>query len=330
MSKPKSRPKAKKRAAPKAVKKTSGANKSGVIREFLNPNFGYFYNYKKVLARKKTKFQELKVIQTQELGRVLLLDGVTQVAEKNDYLYHEPMVHPALLAHPNPTDVLIIGGGDGGVAREVLRHPSVERVTQVDIDGDVYTFSEEHLPFISQKALQSPRVKKIVADGRAWVSQHHTSYDVVIMDMTDPFGPARMLYTSDFFRLVKKSFKNPGEGLFVMHAESPISRPKTYNSILQTLETTFSYVNPFYLYIQMYATLWCVAISSDRWDLRRFEPGLIDEKIEHRNLGALHCVNGQTFQAMQAEYPYIKKIRGESAKVLTDRDPEPEDEIRIN
>lgn len=293
-----------------------------VIREQLNPHFGYFYSWNKVLAQKKTKFQELKVVSTPEFGKVLLLDGVTQVGEKFEFLYHEPMVHPALLAHPEPKDVCIIGGGDGGIAREVLKHPSVLRLDQVDIDGDVYDFSEAHLPSVSGGAFKDSRLHKLVADGRGHIMKSPGQYDAVIMDMTDPFGPARMLYTHEYFEGVKRSFKNPSQGLFTMHAESPISRPQTFGSIVQTLGQTFRFVTPFYLYIQMYAVLWCVVVASDQWDLSQIAADVIDEKIRLRRLYNLECITGQTFRSMQAEFPYIKKIRSQKAKILTDKDPD--------
>lgn len=311
----------------KSPAKKTPTEKGGVIREQLNPNFGYFYQWDRVLARKKTKFQELKVVHTPEFGKVLLLDGVTQVGEKYEFLYHEPMVHPALLAHPEPRDICVIGGGDGGIAREVLKHPSVRRVDQVDIDGDVYTFSEEHLPGVSAGAFQDPRTNQLVADGRAHIFKNPGQYDAVIMDMTDPFGPAKMLYTREYFEGVKRSFRNPSQGLFTMHAESPISRPRTYGSILATLGETFRYVTPFYLYIQMYAVLWCVVVASDHWDLSTIAPDVIDEKIRLRRLYNLECVNGATFRSMQAEFPYIHKIRQQKAKILTDRNPDVEDVI---
>jgi spermidine synthase len=321
------RPSPPKRKPAKKAKTAARKAAPKVIKEYLNPHFGYFYTWDKVLAQAKTKFQELKVVKTPEFGKVLLLDGITQVGEKHEFLYHEPMVHPALLAHPDPESVCIIGGGDGGIAREVLKHPSVRRVDQVDLDGDVYAFSEKHLPSVSGGAFRDPRLKKITAEGRGWIEKSRGQYDVVIMDMTDPFGPAKMLYTREYFEAVKASFKDPLKGLFTMHAESPISRPRTFNSILQTLGLVFHHVSPFYLYIQMYAVQWCVAVSSDHWDLGEIAPDVVDEKIRLRRLYNLQVVNGATFRAMQAEFPYVSAIRARKAKLLTDHSPDVEDVI---
>ncbi len=322
----KTKPLPKKKAPAQLKSPAKKSPKKNTILEHLNPHFGFFYHYTDTLVRVKTKFQELKLIKSQEFGKVLLLDGCTQVVEKNEYQYHEPMVHPALLTHPAPENVLIIGGGDGAIAKEVLKHPSVRKIFQVDIDGDVYKFSEQYLSSINQKSLSHPKVSKIVADGRSFVEMHPGEFDVVIMDMTDPFGPAKMLYTVEFFKLVKRSFRNE-KGFFVMHAESPISRPKTYLSVLRTLNEVFPNVNPFYLYIQMYGLLWSVAIASDIWNLKEISSDVVDEKLQLRGIQDLKILTGETFTAMQVEYPYIKDIRKEHAKILTDRSPDVEDKI---
>ena len=115
--------------------------------ERLNPTFGYFYKAGKTLHRGKTKWQDMEIIESEEFGNVLLLDGITQVTSRNEFLYHEPMVHPALVSHPNPKDVLIIGAGDGGILREVLKHP-VKKAVMAELDGGVLDFCDRLLAII--------------------------------------------------------------------------------------------------------------------------------------------------------------------------------------
>ncbi|MBD3241848.1 MAG: hypothetical protein GF331_14765, partial [Chitinivibrionales bacterium] len=205
---------------------------NGVLRfsEPLNPHFGFFYTVKKTLYRGRSRFQKIELIDTDEFGNVLLLDDITQVAEKNDYQYHEPMVHPALCCHPRPADILVIGGGDGGILREVLKHRTVRSVTFVELDEKVVEFSRKYLSSLNKGAFDDPRVETVFSDGRAFVEQNPKRFDVVIMDMTDPFGPSRMLYTREFYRAVKRSFKNTN-GIFTMHSESPVVRPVAYNCV---------------------------------------------------------------------------------------------------
>ena len=231
------------------------------------------------------------------------------------------MVHPAMLAHPDPRNVLVIGGGDGGILREVLRYRSVEGVDFAELDEEVVEFSRRHLPEISGGAFDDPRVAFRFQDGRAFVESRQGVYDVVIMDMTDPQGPSRMLYTAEFFRAVRRSLRDP-RGLFVMHAESPITRPAAFGCILATLKSVFGVCVPLYTFIQMYATLWSVAVASDATDIRLVGPADADERIRQRGLSDLKMLNGETYRAMQAAYPYIEDILREKHRVITDAHPD--------
>jgi spermidine synthase len=299
------------------------------IYEYLNPDFGYFYTYDKTLVKKKTKFQDMKLIHTNEFGNVLLLDNITQVVEKNEFLYHEPMVHPTLLSVKNPSDVLVIGGGDGGIVREVLKHPSVSHVDHVDIDGDVFEFSKKYLKKVAGKAFSDKRVTQVVGDGRAFTKEHPGSYDNVIMDMTDPFGPSRMLYTKEFFKEVEASFKKKSMGTFTMHVESPIARPKVFNMIVKTLESVFNHVTIHYIYIQMYATFWAIAVCANHTRVQSLSAAKADSLLAQRKIKGLKAVNGETISSMKVEFPYIKDIRKIKSGIITDRNPDIS-EIEIN
>ena len=161
-----------------------------LYQEALNPAFGYFYTIKKTLHKASTKYQKIELVDTDEFGKTLLIDDVTQVAEKNEFMYHEPMVHPALCCHPRPESVLVVGGGDGGVIREVLKYPMVKRVELAELDGGVVTFAKRYLCGIHGGSFDDRRVNVNITDGRKFVEDHPGEFDVVIMDMTDPFGPS--------------------------------------------------------------------------------------------------------------------------------------------
>ena len=124
------------------------AKKRGVYTEALNPYFGYYYTIKKSLRKTSTKYQKMELVDTDEFGKVLLLDDITQVVEKNHFMYHEPMVHPALCAHPDPQNILVVGGGDGGILGEVLKYPTVKRVELAELDEGVIRFSRKYLHFL--------------------------------------------------------------------------------------------------------------------------------------------------------------------------------------
>lgn len=301
--------------------------RSRIYTEALNPHFGYFYTVKKSLHKVKTKFQEIELIETDEFGKVLLLDNITQLCERNEYQYHEPMVHPALICHPKPKSVLVIGGGDGGVVREVLKYPTVQRVALAELDEGVIAFSRKYLSTIHNSCFDDPRLQINIVDGKKYAQAHAGEFDVIIMDMTDPFGPSKMLYTRDFFRVVKRALRNE-HGIFVMHSESPISRPQAFACIQKTLKTVFTQVNPLYLYIQMYAVLWSISVCSPHTDISVIRPTTIDRKLSRYNIAGLHVFNGATHRAMQTAYPYIQELFSLPARVITDKAPDfPDDFI---
>lgn len=296
-------------------------NRKRVFTEGLNPHFGYYYSIKKSLRKEKTKYQKIELVDTDEFGKVLLLDGITQVAEKNDFMYHEPMVHPALCCHPKPENILVIGGGDGGILREVLKYPTVKRVELAELDEGVIRFARKYLDSVHGGSFDDPRVSVNVVDGRQFTKEHPGEFDVVIMDMTDPFGPSKMLYTKEFFRLVKKSFRSKS-GVFVMHSESPVARPVAFSCIQKTLNSVFKSVNPIYTYIQMYAVLWSISISSDETDISRFKSPQIERKLKRYSLEDLKMYNAQTHMSMQVPFPYIDEILTQPVRIITDAKPD--------
>jgi spermidine synthase len=296
--------------------------------EALNPNFGYFYTVKKSLRKGKTKFQQIELIDTEEFGKVLLLDNITQLGDRKDFGYHEPMVHPAMCSHPNPRSVLVIGGGDGGILREVLKHPSVNRVEMAELDGEVIDFAKKYLSSVHKGAFDDKRVNLNIVDGRVFTGEHPGEFDVIIMDMTDPFGPSRMLYTRDFFRVVRKALRND-KGIFVMHSESPVSRPLAFSCINKTLKSVFDNVNLVYCYIQMYGILWSVSACSPSVDISLKKKTLIDGKLKKAGITELHIYNGKTHGAMQIPFPYVEEILVKGrGRIITDKRPDfPDDFI---
>lgn len=290
-----------------------------LVEEWYNKNAGQFYTVNKSIVKDKTKYQEIELVETEEFGKVLLLDGFTQVVIKNEYEYHEPMVHFAMLSHPSPENVLIIGGGDGGILREVYKHKSVKAVDFVELDEDVVKFSREHLPEVSDGSFDDKRTNLIFDDGRKFVSQKKNCYDVIIMDMTDPFGPSEMLYTVEYFELVKNALRDDN-GIFVMHSESPVARPLAFGSIRHSLSKVFNIVKPVYNYVQMYGTLWSFAVSSVKTDISKVSSGDVRKRLNENSLDKLKLVDEYSYFSMQYEFPYIREMLKADYKIITDKD----------
>lgn len=289
-----------------------------LFTEYLNSNHGFFYTVRKQLYHGRTKYQEIELVETDEYGTVLLLDNITQVAETVDWQYHEPLAHYPMLAHPSPERVLVVGGGDGGTVREVLKHP-VQHVDFVELDEEVVEFSRAHLSAVHQGSFDDPRVRLRFQDGRAWVEEHAGTYDVILMDMTDPFGPSRMLYTHEFYDRVRRALRSD-DGLFAMHSESPVARPVAHRCIERTLGAVFPIVRCAYAFVQMYATYWSFAISSPATDIARVSGDLVNDRLAERGVTGLRMIDGPSWQAMQVALPYIRSIPTD-VPTITDANP---------
>jgi len=163
----------------------------------------------KVLEVKQSEFQDIMVFQSKNHGNVLVLDGVIQCTEFDEYCYQEMLAHLALNSHPNPEKVLIIGGGDGGIARECAKHPKVKSVTQCEIDGDVVALSKKYLPSMAS-GFDSPKMNLNIGDGFAFMEKHQNEFDVVISDTSDPVGPAERLFSENYYKLVHAALKEDG------------------------------------------------------------------------------------------------------------------------
>lgn len=182
------------------------------VEETLHPHFRCSMIADRVLYENRTEHQHLIVFDNATFGRVMMLDGVVQLTTKDEFIYHEMMAHVPLfsLGAERARRVLIIGGGDGGVMREVLKHKSVERVVLCEIDRTVIDVSREHLPEIGQGAFGDPRVEVIIADGVRYVAETSERFDAIIVDSTEPIGPAAVLFTREFFEGCARCLNEPG------------------------------------------------------------------------------------------------------------------------
>ena len=181
------------------------------LNETLYPDWGQRFKISRELARVKSDFQDIGVFETTSHGRVLTLDGVIQITERDEFVYQEMLTHVPLLAHGNAKDVLIIGAGDGGVLKHVLMHKGVERAVMAEIDGEVIRLSKEFLPGIGGDAWTSPRADVIVGDGIDYVKKAPTgSFDVIIVDSTDPIGVGEVLFTDDFYENAARILRDDG------------------------------------------------------------------------------------------------------------------------
>ena len=209
----------------------------------------------RVIAERQSAFQRVTVIDSERYGKGLLLDGCWMTAERQERHYHEPLVHPALCAADSIARVLVIGGGDGGTARECLRHPGVQHLDLVEIDGVVVEMSQQHLASIGGGCWSDPRVRLTVGDGIAWVREAaDASYDVVIVDGSDPAGPAEGLFNRAFFEHCRRILR-PG-GVFATQSESPEAFRDVHIATVRLLREVFGHADPLYGWVPMYPSGW--------------------------------------------------------------------------
>lgn len=200
------------------------------------------YRVREVLHHSVSEFQQVDVVDTVALGRMLFLDGMVMTSERDEFIYHEMITHIPMLAHPEPKAVLVIGGGDGGTIREVLRHKSVERAVLCEIDGEVIDVCRKYLPSIAGQ-LDDPRVEIEVRDGAAYIAQHKNTFDVILIDSTDPIGPGEKLFTQQFYRNVYEALTE--NGIMANQSESAMAVPEECTRINKLLKSVFPVVVPY-------------------------------------------------------------------------------------
>jgi spermidine synthase len=195
------------------------------ISETLFDELGFRMTFaaERVLYETQTDHQHLVLFQHKHFGKVLMLDGATQVTTRDEFIYHEMMTHVPILAHGKVKEVLVVGGGDCGIAEEVLKHKSIKRLTQVEIDASVVEFSKQHFPEFTKPVLANARFNLIIGDGMEFVRRTKQRFDVIIVDSTDPEGPGAVLFTYDFYRACKRCL-TPG-GVLVTQNGVPFLQP---------------------------------------------------------------------------------------------------------
>jgi spermidine synthase len=230
----------------------------------------------KTLHHEQTQFQELVIVETPQWGRLLALDGFFQTNDVDEFVYHEMGAHVPLFTHPNPRRVLVVGGGDGGMVREVVKHPSVEHVDLVEIDGRVIETCKEYFPNIAVALTGNPKVHVHVEDGIKWVAEHPGEYDVIIIDSSEPVGPGEGLFTAEFYANVYKALTE--DGVMVAQTESPWTNAKVIQRAFGGIAKSFPITKLYTCAVPTYPTgLWSFTLGSKKYDPLTAE---IDKRFE--------------------------------------------------
>jgi spermidine synthase len=295
-------------------------NESSWFYDHITPDMVQLHSIKETIYSGKTQFQSIEIIDTGGFGRCLVLDGKIQSSEMDEFIYHEALVHPAMITHPYPESVFIAGGGEGATAREVFRHFSVKKVVMVDIDKDVIDICRRFLPSFHQGAFDDSRLELHIADVKAYLEDCQENFDVIILDLPEPIeeGPASVLHTKEFYQLVAEKLNS--EGILSLQAgSSSWGSHECFTAIINTLKSVFTLVHPYATHVPSYASVWGFAVASKNLSL--LPPAEVNRKISSRMKGGLRFYDGLTHQGLFNLPKNLREAIDNEERVITEHEP---------
>jgi spermidine synthase len=278
----------------------------GVLTEYLTDDSGFFVRSSREFERFQTPYQTVEVHDTKSFGKLFRLDGHLMTSEKDEFFYHENLVHVAAITHPAPETALIIGGGDGGSAEELLKYQTIKSVTLVEIDLAVLDIARKYFAEVHHGALLDPRLTVKVEDGLAFVRGATDTYDLIVLDLTDPGGASEPLYGAEFYRACAARL-NP-TGAMTLHIASPVAHPERVRAAMVNLRAVFSVVIPYLVSIPLYGGLWMMACASPTLNPAYLTPLEANRRIATRGIRDLQYYNGEVHRASMALPNFVRDL----------------------
>ncbi len=291
--------------------------------ETTTPAEGHMHAIKRTVVEAQTKFQHVEVMETVSYGKVLVLDGRIQSSQADEFIYHEALVHPGMLAtEGSPQSALVIGGGEGATLREMLKYPSLKRAVMVDIDGEVVDICKKHLPELHQGAFEDKRSEVRCEDARAYLATTSDRFDFITIDLVEPLdeGPAGMLFTREFYTLVRDRL-SPAGTMTMQAGMTKLGELAFYTSIHRTLREVFPVVAGYQTFISCFGTPWGFITASKKVDPRRQDVQAVDRLIAERVRGRLDYWDGTTHQHAFSLPKFIRKAIDAQTRIVTDANP---------
>ncbi|MBI3744291.1 MAG: polyamine aminopropyltransferase [Chloroflexi bacterium] len=276
---------------------------------------------RRVVYSGHTAFQAVDIIETEPFGRTLVLDGKTQSSEADEAIYHEALVHPAMLSHPDPRRVLIAGGGEGATLREVLGYRSVERAVMVDLDRELVELCRQHLPQWHQGAFTDPRSELVFADAAYHLEQHPSLFDVIIVDITDPIegSPSLGLFSMEFYELALSRL-TPHGVLAVQAGPASHGLTGAYTAISKTIEVAAGNVRPYRVEVPSYGGVWGFALAG-KAPLPALTPHDVDDRIAKRVTRELKAYDGEAHLEMFSLPKWLRRELAAQQPIATEDRP---------
>lgn len=292
------------------------------FRDKINQNLMQLHAISDVLYSGRTKFQSIEILRSPSFGKLLVLDSKIQSAEVDEFVYHEALVHPAMLAHPMPENVFIAGGGEGATLREVLVHPSIKKTVMVDIDEDVINICRKFLPDYHAGAFDDKRSRIYNTDARKWLKQSKSKFDVIIIDLTEPVeeGPAYLLYTKEFYQIVASKLTENGL-ISVQSGSTSFVELANIKAVARTLRSIFPIVRTYQADIPSFGGPWGFCVASMKIDPTKLSIKEIDNRIKERGLNSLKFYDGTAHQGMFTFPKHMRKALSQGGRLITDARP---------
>ncbi len=286
--------------------------------EYVTPHFVQQFSISDILYNGESEFQSIQVLDTPGFGKCLILDGKIQCSESDEFIYHEALVHPVMIAHPQPETVFIAGGGEGATLREVLAHKSVKRAVMVDLDRKVVDICKEFLPFLSQGAFEDSRTELHHVDAMKYLDETKDKFDVVIIDLTEPLeeGPAYLLYTQEFYHDLKERL-TPSGLIALQSGSTSMIIAHGFSAVVNTLHTEFSVVAPYQAEVPAFGGTWGFAVASQTADPRDLSPEEIDRRLSRRVNERLRFYDGLTHRGMFSIPKYLREEAAGEKRIIT-------------
>jgi spermidine synthase len=282
--------------------------------QFHNRSRAVMFAVKDIVASTRSAYQEILIADLEDFGRALFLDGCPQSSALDEGIYHEAMVHPALVACPAPKRVFVAGGGEGATVREVLRHPTVQQVIMVDIDPLMISLARQHLSTWHQGAFDDPRVQVIHEDARQYLASTPQTFDCILSDVAEPLAdsPAAILFTQEFFALARSRLA-PG-GVFALQAEAAdICDYVNHISIVKTLNTVFPTVLPYQVSIPFFSSAWGFAVAGEPSLAGRLQPSAVAQTLSERQCAHLSFYDAESHAHMFAQARFLRQALADPA-----------------
>ena len=291
--------------------------------ENITPDLIQAERVSRVIYEGRTAYQEVTILDAVCFGRSLVLDGKTQSTEVDEFVYHEALVHPSMIAHTGPREVFVAGGGEGATIREVLAHSSVSRVTMVDIDREVVELCRKYLPNHHRGAFDDPRLELHHADALKYLEATSDRFDVAIIDVPDPLeaGPAYLLYTQEFYRLIRDRLKPSGLMVAQSGPTGPAFYQQCFSAVAATVGTVFPAVYTCEAFVPAFASTWGFVVGSLGPDPTALPAEQVDRRIAERVPSPLRFYDGITHRGMFSVPKYLRKAVADETRVITKADP---------